>query len=174
VSEPFAGVQTFVRLKKSPLTKSNGIAVSYRAIEVDPFDGFSLPISLGILDFTGPKGEPTDLSVRLYEALKGANRTFRIFPFSTLKAEQHGLGLASFDPSSKEVLNVLVRELSVDFVITGVTTDAIDSTFSLQMIRCASGIRVFSFQFKTSATSRALDDAVLFLLNRQVPVYAQQ
>jgi hypothetical protein len=174
VAAPPSRGQTFGRIKKTPPIKSNGVSVAYKAIEVDPFDGFTLPIGLGILEFTGPGGRPTDLSVKFYEALSAANRSFRIFPFATLKAEQNGLGLASFNPSSKEVLNALERELSVDFVIAGVTTDAVDSSFSLEMIRCASGIKVFSLQFKTSATSRALDDAILFLLNRQVPIYTSR
>jgi serine/threonine protein kinase len=166
--------ENFGRIGEPPPIRSNGIAVSYKAIKVDPFDGFAPPISLGILDFTGPEGKPTDLSAKFYEALSTANRSFRIFPCSTLEAEQKGLGLASFDPSSKEVLNALGRELSVDFVITGAATNEVDSSFTMQMIKCTSGIRVFSLQFRNSSSSCALDDAVLFLLNRQVPVYSNQ
>jgi hypothetical protein len=174
LAEPPARGQPYGWIKKSSPLRSKGVTVSYKAMEVDPFDGFPLPISLGILDFTGPGGESTDLSVKFYEALSAANGSFRIFPSSTLKAEQNGLGLASFSSTSKEVLSALGRELSIDFVIAGVTTDSLNSSISVQMIKCASGIRVFSFQFKTSANSRALDDAVRFLLNRQVPIYANQ
>lgn len=170
---PSAG-QTFVPLKQSSALGSEGITVAYESIEVDPFDGFNPPVSIGILNFTGPGGKGTEFSAKFYEALKSANQSFRIYPYSTMKAEQNALGLTSINPSSKQVLSALGDELSLDFVVTGVMTGESDSSFSLQLIRCAGGITVFSQQFMTSSTSRALDDAVLFLLNRQVPIYTER
>jgi serine/threonine protein kinase len=168
------GGQTFVRPRQFLPNSLNGITVSYKPVEVNPFDGFNGHISLGILNFTGPEGKETDFSAKFYEALRAANQSFRIFPYSTLKAEQNALGLSPLTPSSKQVLSALGDELSLDFVITGVLTDEADSSFTLQLIRCAGGITVFSEQFKTSVSSRALDDAVMFLVKRQVPVYAQR
>jgi tRNA A-37 threonylcarbamoyl transferase component Bud32 len=169
-----SGGQTIVRPRQMSFGARGGITVSYKPIDVDPFDGFTPPVSIGILEFTGPGGKQTELSAKLYEALRAANQSLRVFPTTTLKAEQNGLGLGSLDASSKQVLNAIGNELSVDFVVTGVTNGESDSSFTLQLIRCAGGITVFSEEFKTTSTSRALDDAVLFLLNRQVPVYAKR
>ncbi|MEW6511072.1 MAG: hypothetical protein AB1428_08965 [Bacteroidota bacterium] len=162
------------RYTQSVATSAEFADVSYKAIAINPFDGFTSLIGLGILDFAGPDGQQTDLSVKLYQALKSSNQSYRIFPFPTIRAEQTSLGLESLKPTNKEVLRALEKELSVDFVITGAMTDEADSAFTMQLIRCAGGITVFSHQFRSSITSSALNDAVRFLVHQEVPMYVER
>jgi len=148
------------------------VTVTYATRTADPFEGYSQPIGLGILPFTDMQMHNTSLTGKLYDALRKKNKAFRIFPFSTIQSEQSALGLTTLAPSNKEILAGLERDLSMNFAVGGSASDTTAAAFTMQILRCRDGQMVYSQEFRTSATSTAVDDAVLFLLQGKVPLYS--
>ena len=147
--------------------------VTYKHIDTDPFEGYNPPVGLGILPFTDSLMHDTPLTQKLYDALKVKNETFRIFPFSTVKSEQASWGLTALSPSNVQILGALEKDLSMNFAVTGIARDTAGSGFSMQILRCKDGALVFSQEFRKSASSTAIDDAVMLLLKGRVPLYSE-
>jgi hypothetical protein len=145
--------------------------VSYKQADPDPFDGYTPPIGLGVLPFIDSLKRDTPLTDKLYNALKARNEALRIFPFSTIKSEQVSWGLTSLNPSNRQILGALEKELSMNFAVAGFAHDTLGSAFSLQIIRCRDGAPVVTQEFRTTSASSAIDDAVMFILKGRVPVY---
>jgi hypothetical protein len=160
-------------LKENTISKEI-ITVSYTIVSSGSFAGYTPPIGLGILNFEGVGNKDAAFSNKFYEELKLKNESFRIYPYSTLEEEQSLLGVASLDPSNRQVLSALEKELSVNFVVTGSVNDESGSSLRIHLIRCADGATVFDREFYTSTTSTALNDAIFFLLNGRVPAYVRK
>jgi len=149
------------------------MTVTYANRTADPFEGYNQPIGLGILPFTDAQMRNTPLTEKLYDALRKQNKAFRIFPFSTIQSEQTSLGLNTLAPSNREILAGLERDLSMNFAVGGSTGDTSAAVFTMQILRCRDGQMVYSQEFRTSRSSTAIDDAVLFLLQGKVPLYTR-
>ena len=145
--------------------------VTYRRVEPDPFEGYNPPVGLGVLPFADSLRHDTPLTAKMYNAIKAKNETLRVFPFSTIKSEQASWGLTSLDPSSKRILSALEKDLSMNFAVAGVAGDTTGWAFSMQLIRCRDGEPVLRQEFRRSANSTAIDDAVMLLLKGKAPVY---
>jgi hypothetical protein len=124
-----------------------------------------------VLPFADSLAHDTQVTVRMYDALRAKNETFRIFPFSTIWSAQAARGLTAGAPPDKETLTGLEKELSMNFAVVGLVRDTAGSAFRMQIIRCSDGATVFSQEFRNSTSSTALDDAVTVLLKGSVPVY---
>ncbi|HTY60442.1 MAG TPA: hypothetical protein VMF59_16585, partial [Bacteroidota bacterium] len=145
--------------------------VTYTQAERDPFEGYTPPIGLGVLPFTDSLRHDTPLTEKLYNALKAKNEALRIFPFSTIRAAQGSWGLSSLNPSDRQILSALEKELSMNFAVAGRARDTLGTAFSMQIIRCRDGAPVVTKEFRTTSASSAIDDAVMFILKGRVPVY---
>lgn len=148
-----------------------GITVTHKQIEPDLFEGYNSPVGVGVLPFLDSLRHDTPLTVRLYNALKAKNETLRVFPFSTIKSEQTSWGLTALDPSNRQILSALEKDLSMNFAVAGVARDTTGSAFSMRVIRCRDGEPVLTQEFRTSMNSTAIDDAVELLLKGKAPVY---
>jgi hypothetical protein len=147
--------------------------VTYKQIEPDLFEGYNPPVGLGVLPFADSLRHDTPLTDRVYKTLKAKNETLRVFPFSTIKSEQASWGLNALDPSNRQILSALEKDLSMNFAVAGVAADTMGSAFSMQVIRCRDGTPVYTQEFRTSRSSTAIDDAVMLLLKGRVPVYTK-
>ncbi len=145
--------------------------VTYKVTENDPFQGYAPPVGLGVLPFADSLAHDTQVTARMYDALRAKNETFRIFPFSTVWSAHAARGLTAGSPPDKHILGGLEKELSMNFALIGLVRDTAGSAFRMQIIRCSDGATVFAQEFRTSTTSTALDDAVAMLLKGRVPVY---
>jgi hypothetical protein len=148
-----------------------GITVTHKQIEPGLFEGYNPPVGVGVLPFLDSLRHDTPLTVRLYNALKAKNETLRVFPFSTIKSEQTSWGLTALDPSNRQILSALEKDLSMNFAVSGVARDTTGSAFSMRVIRCRDGEPVLTQEFRTSMNSTAIDDAVELLLKGKAPVY---
>ena len=155
----------------SHATTVEDVTVTYTKRTTNPFEGYTPPIGIGILPFTDMQMQSMPLTDTIYEALKKKNKTFRIFPNSTILSEQTALGLTSVAPSNKEILAGLERDFSMNFAVGGTTADSTAAVFTLQILRCRDGETVWSQEFRNSKSSTAVDDAVRFLLEGRVPLY---
>jgi hypothetical protein len=145
--------------------------VTYKQIAPDPYEGYRSPVGLGVLPFADSHGHDTPLTRKLYEALKEKNDRMRIFPFSTIEAQQGSWGLSTLTPSNKRILIALEDQLSMNFAVSGTVYDTLGTEFSLQLIRCKDAATIFTQEFRTTGSSTAIDDAVKFLLKGVAPVY---
>lgn len=150
---------------------SERVTVSYMALTSDPFAGYAQPIGLGILGFRDSLDRETAVAARIYEVLKANNKSFRIFPYTTIKQEHASLNLGDLDASNRQVLGALEKDLSVNFVVTGTAGDSLGSSITLHLVRSKDATTVLTREFRSSTGSTALDDLALLLLKRQSPVY---
>ena len=151
--------------------QSERVTVTYTPLSSDPFEGYAQPIGLGILAFKDSLGRETALASRIYDVLKARNKSFRIFPYSTIKEEQASLGIARLDGSDRRGLAALEKDLSVNFVLSGISGDSIGSSISLRLVRSRDASIILTREFRSSTSSTALDDVALFLLKKQSSVY---
>ena len=145
--------------------------VTYKQINPDLFEGYTPPVGLGVLPFVDTLKHDTPLTQKIYDALKAENHSFRIFPYSTIKSEQVSWGLTGLDPSNKQILSSLEKELAMNFAVAGLARDSAASAFNMRIIRCRDGTPVFTQEFRTSKSATAIEDAVMFLMEGRVPVY---
>ena len=151
--------------------QSDRVTVTYTPLSADPFAGYAQPIGLGILAFKDSVGRETALASRIYDVLKAKNKSFRIFPYSTIKEEQTSLGIGRLDGSDRRGLAALEKDLAVNFVLSGTSGDSIGSTITLRLVRSKDASIVLTREFRSSTSSTALDDVALFLLKKQSSVY---
>jgi hypothetical protein len=145
--------------------------VTHKQIDPDLFGGYNPPVGVGVLPFLDSLRHDTPLTIRLYNALKAKNETLRVFPFSTIKSEQASWGLTPLDPSNRQILSALEKDLAMNFAVAGVARDTTGSSFTMQVIRCRDGEPVLTQEFRPSTNSTAIDDAVELLLKGKAPVY---
>ncbi len=160
--------KSWIRANTTPVDVTT---VTYRQAVTDPFAGYTPPVGLGVLPFIDSLKHDTPLTGKMYDALRVKNESLRIFPYSTIKAEQATRGLNTMSPSSPKILDALEKVFSINFVIAGEADDTLWSAFRMDVLRCSDGATVISHEFRTSTTSTAIDDAVMLILKGRSPVY---
>jgi hypothetical protein len=123
--------------------------------------------------FSTPRGDAA-LTEMVLDTLRSRSEVlekFTLFPYSSLNEQKKSLGIDKLDPTDKQVLEKLDKNMDIKFVVYGVAIDEDLSRFTLEVVRTSDGNKVFSQQFQKSRNSTPLNDAVMVFAAFVQPVY---
>ncbi len=136
---------------------SQTLTVTYKDISPNPFAGYSSPIAIGIMKFSGNEG----LEVKFYDELKkipGIHDKFMIFPYKVLQDQKDVLKLKTLGFNDRKTQKSLFDNLDIMFLISGEVVS--NNELRLTILRSSDGVPVFEGEFKNSSGSSTLKDAV--------------
>jgi hypothetical protein len=154
-----------------------GYAVSYRQSTRDLFKGLSVPVAVGILRFTDGRGTMTDFTDRAYEAFRkrpGVDRKLRLYSYPSLNYLSRSIGSDSLNARARSKLEILAEKKGIEYFLSGVVTDTKQPAFRLEILRIRDNETVGIQQFRTTATSTALNDMCKYVMEGLEPVYKSE
>ncbi len=160
----------FLYFTFAQLIFSQTLTVTYKDISPNPFAGYSVPIGIGILKFSGNEG----FEVKFYDELKkipGIHDKFMIFPYKVLQDQRDVLKLKTLNFNDRKTQKSLFDNLDIMFLISGEV--ASNDELRLKILRSSDGVLVYDGDFKNSSGSSALKDAVKVISENKSSEYKE-
>ena len=127
---------------------------------------------IGMLGFLDSQGNISELTDRFTAALGRKSQRFAVVPHGTLERQKAGLGIQSLDASNPKVLASLESALGIKYVVHGLILSG--QRFRMTVTQTRPQRLVHTQEYQQSATSSALEDALLFFTRNQVTVYSTE